>query len=160
MTATFTSFELVCAIESSCQARLACLEATQAELFRVDAIEKFVRYFTKFTTMDTARLLYGLRGEAIDVPSFFFGKLPLAIASFLPLFAFLRREFRAASADLQVNVRLVVASTKFTPASRDRAMKGIEGGGEGDLCGILAAAETDDVDAIVSEVRVLVGSNP
>jgi hypothetical protein len=94
MAAEFTNFELVCAINSAYQARLADLDSRQAELFRVDSIEMFLPYFKKFTTIETARLLYGLCGCSIDIPIFFFGKLPKVAASFLPLFPFLRREFK------------------------------------------------------------------
>jgi hypothetical protein len=155
MNANFITFELVCAIDSACQARLAMLEPRQAEVFRVEAIEHFLKYFKKFTTIETARLLFSLTAGTLDVPSFFFGKLPRMTASFLPLFAFLRREFRSASADVQANVRLVVAATQFTPASRSLAMKGIEGGGDGDICGVLAGAETDVMERIVAVVRAI-----
>jgi hypothetical protein len=148
VSAGFPSFELVCAIDSAYHARLGDLRAREAELFRVEAFECFLIYFQRFPGLDTARLLYRMRGN-MDVASCFFGRLPQETERFLPLFAFLKKE-------MCDRAPLVIKATRYRPASRDRAMKGIEGGD--DLTAIFAGAETDEVEAIGAEAIALLNS--
>jgi hypothetical protein len=146
----FVTPAVVTAIDTVIRERKAEVGPDRRELFELEAFQTFEKFFTKFTTPDTCDLLYRLGVRTTDLPSFFFARLPSSTANFLVLFAFLNTLFKKLAPEIKGNTCVVVAASRYAPASRNMAMKLIAGEGSDEqvLRLALAAAETEDIDSV------------
>jgi hypothetical protein len=155
----FFTPELLNAIDNSYRTRKAAIPSAKQELFDVETLESFQRYFAQFPTKETCDFLYrlGLRSRA--TACLFFVKLPNTVRSFLPVFTFLTATYNRLTPDAKRSVEMAVKAAEFIPKSRQFAMGLVAPQPPEDRQTrlILVAAETDDLDGIKMAISHAIG---
>lgn len=133
----------------------------QKEVFDMQIFEAYYDIVMEYVTVPSVKLLYSIGKGFADLASFFFNRLVISTkTNFYSVFLVLRAIYNVSDSKVKHLISTVVTATHdiYAPKSRAATMDAIVGERQNEKCldFLIAASETDDVDAIIKEYSDLI----
>lgn len=146
------------AIETTYSTILYSLKSSEKkELYQIEVFEKALPFFSKHPTIYTGKLLYQVSKGRVDLASFFFMKQAQSATNFPVMYRLLIMIYNTIDEPVKDSIKMVIESSKFSPESRNKAMKLLVSDHPNKYVeGFLyATSETDNIEALENEISLV-----